>query len=321
MIIQEKLQLILKLSGLTQDELARCLGVTFAALNRWVNGKAVPRPKAQAKIDELYKEYSGEKQIPETVLEAKKSLILRHRKKKKNVLKKITENPDILDQFYLSLTYHSNRIEGSSLSESDTAAILFQNVALPNKSLVEQLEAKNHHAVLEYLFKYLAGKKPINEELILKLHGILMNAIRSDAGIWRNHGVRILGTNVPTANYLKIPILMADLIRDINRVHKDIIAHISLIHSRFEQIHPFADGNGRIGRLLMHAMLLETNLPPAIIKQEKKRLYIAYLNKAQSKGDMSLLEDFVCDAVSNGYEILERADTTPPSPPQNVSVS
>jgi len=306
MTTREKLQIIQELSGLTQQELAGRLAVTFAALNRWINGKAIPRLKAQGKIDELYKEYSGEKQIPETILEAKKNFVFQRRKAHKNALKKIMENPDILDQFYLSLTYHSNRIEGSSLSESDTAAILFENAALPNKSLVEQLEAKNHQAALEYLFGYLAQKRPLNEELILKLHGILMNAIRSDAGIWRNHGVRILGANVPTANYLKIPILMAELIRDINRSRKDIIAHISVVHSRFEQIHPFADGNGRIGRLLMHAMLLKTNLPPAVIRQERKRFYNAYLNKAQLKGDSSLLEDFICDAVLDGYRILER---------------
>ncbi len=306
MTIREKLQLIQKLSGLTQAQLAGRLGVTFTALNRWINGKAIPRPKAQEKIDELYKEYSGEKQIPETILAAKKGIILQKRKSHKAILEEIIKNPDIRDQFYLSLTYHSNRIEGSSLSENETAAILFENVALPNKSLVEQLEAKNHQAALEYLFSYLSSGKLLDENLVLKLHGILMNAIRSDAGIYRNHGVRILGTHLPTANYLKIPILMAELIRDINRSHKDIIAHISLVHSRFEQIHPFADGNGRIGRLLMHAMLLKTNFPPAVIRQERKRLYITYLNKAQLKGDASLLEDFVCDAVLEGFRILER---------------
>ena len=321
MTIREKLQLIQKLSGLTQAQLAGRLGVTFMALNRWINSKAIPRPKAQEKIDELYKEYSGEKQIPETILAAKKGIILQKRKNHKTILEEIIKNPDIRDQFYLSLTYHSNRIEGNSLSENDTAAILFQNVALPNKSLVEQLEAKNHQAALEYLFGYLTSCRHLDENLVLKLHSILMNAIRADAGVYRNHGVRILGTNVPTANYLKITILMAELIRDINHIQKDAIAHTSLIHSRFEQIHPFADGNGRIGRLLIHAMLLKTNFPPAVIRQERKRLYNTYLNRAQLKGDASLLEDFICDAVLEGYKILERADTTPPSPPTGLSVN
>jgi Fic family protein len=306
MTIREKIQFILKLSGLTQTELAGRLGVTFAALNRWLNDKAVPRKKAQAKIDEFYKEYSGEKIIPKTLLDAKKKIIMGKKKIHPNVIKKIINNPDIRDQFYLSLTYHSNRIEGSSLSENETTAILFGNAALPNKSLVEQLEAKNHQAALEYLFWHLISKKSIDEKLILKVHGILMNAISSDAGNYRNHAVRIMGVFVPTANYLKIPILMKELFLDVGRKTKDIVAHIAEIHSRFEKIHPFADGNGRVGRLLMTAMALRHNLAPVVVLQQKRRIYVLYLNKAQTKDDLSLLEDFVCEAIFEGYKILER---------------
>lgn len=306
MTIKEKLQLLLKLSGLTQSRLASRLGVTFAALNRWINGKAIPRQKAQGKIDELFREYSGEKQIPNTVLAAKKGIILKKQKAHDNALNEIMGNPDIRDEFYLSLTYHSNRIEGSTLSENETAAILFQNAALQNKSLVEQLEAKNHQAALAYLFQHLSEKKSLSEEFILKLHAILLNAIQPDAGNYRNHGVRIMGTDIPTANYQKIPALMKELISDINHKNNDAIAHLADIHGRFEQIHPFADGNGRVGRLLMHAMALKNNLAPGVILQEKRRLYTAYLYKAQTKGDSTLLEDFICDAISEGYRILER---------------
>lgn len=306
MTIQEKLKLILKLSELTQAELAQRLGVTFAALNRWINGKAAPRAKAKTKIDEFYLECSGQKLIPKTVLEAKKNAVLKKRGRHRNVLSKILENPDIRDQFLLSLTYNSNRIEGSTLSENETAAILFQNASLPNKSLAEQLEAKNHQAALEFLFSYLSSARRIDEKLVLKLHGILMNAVRADAGAYRNHGVRILGANVPTVNYLKIAALMKKLMRDANRKTLDIIFQIADIHRRFEQIHPFADGNGRVGRLLMHAMALKNNFAPPVILQEARRVYISYLNKAQTKGDVSLLEDFLCEAILKGYEILER---------------
>jgi len=183
---------------------------------------------------------------------------------------------------------------------------LFHNAALPNKSLTEQLEAKNHQAALEYLFQYLTKRKPPNEELILRLHSILMNGIRSDAGQYRVHAVRIVGGYVPTANFIKISKLMNALVVDIQKKNKDVIQTVSAIHSRFEQIHPFADGNGRVGRLLMHAMLLRANSPPAVIRQENKRFYLAYLNKAQLQMDFSLLEDFICDAVMEGYNILER---------------
>ncbi|MBI5470439.1 Fic family protein [Candidatus Kaiserbacteria bacterium] len=306
MTVKQKLELIQKLSGLTQAQMAARLGVTFAALNRWMNEKAAPRKRAHERIDTLYREYSGEKQIPANVLEAKMEVLENKRREHRNILKTILENPDIRDQLYLSLTYNSNRIEGSTLSEDDTAAILFENAALPNKSLVEHLEAKNHKAALEYLFSFLAERKSIDEKFILKLHGILMNAIRPDAGVYRAHGVRIMGTHVPTANHIMIPALMRKLVRDINRKTEDDIAHIARVHSRFEMIHPFGDGNGRTGRLLMHAMALRADRAPVVILQEKRRLYSAYLNKAQMKNDLSLLEDFVCDAVLEGYRIVGR---------------
>jgi Fic family protein len=305
---RQKLQLILKLSGLTQAQLASRLGVTFAALNRWVNEKASPRPGALQKIDELYKEYSGEKQVPESELAAKKGIIRKTQKRHPGVLKKITGNPDIRDQFYLSLTYHSNRIEGSTLSEGETAAIMFQNAALPNKSIIEQLEVKNHQAALEYLFGYIEEGKPINESLIMKLHGILLNAIHPYAGGYRNHGVRIAGSDVPTANYVRVPDLMKTLVEDVEKETSDAVQHIATIHARFEIIHPFADGNGRIGRLLAHAMALTNDLPPLVILQQDRRRYISYLNKAQIKDDLTLLEDFMCDAILEGYRIVERRE-------------
>jgi Fic family protein len=101
---------------------------------------------------------------------------------------------------------------------------------------------------------------------------------------------------------------MKELVRDIGYSigSKDILSRLANIHARFEKIHPFADGNGRVGRLLIHAMALRNNLPPAVILQENRRLYMAYLNKAQTNDDISLLKDFVSDAILEGYRIVER---------------
>src|SRR3989344_8391280 len=99
---------------------------------------------------------------------------------------------------------------------------------------------------------------------------------------------------------------MSSLIIEVGKKNNDIIGLSADVHSRFEQIHPFSDGNGRIGRLLMSAMLLKENLAPAIIRQEQKRLYYTYLYKTQIKDDSSQLEDFLCDAVMDGFRILER---------------
>lgn len=306
MTIPEKLKTIQRSTGLSQAELSQKLGVSSVSFSKWSNGHTLPRERALQLIDSLYLEVTGQKIIPDDYLIAKKQNLLNYSKKHSNVIKEIISNPDIRDQFMLKLTYHSNSIEGSTLTENDTAAILFDNVALPNKTLIEQLEAKNHQTALLHLFNHIAKRGTIDENLILRLHSILMNGIYSDAGFYRRHGVRIVGANIPTANYLKVPELMKDLVKNIKKRKKDSIAQVSIIHSLFEKIHPFPDGNGRIGRMLMNAMLLKANLAPAVIHQGKKQLYYTYLNKAQSKDDLSQLEDFICDAVLDGFEILER---------------
>ena len=302
----QKLQIIKDLSGLTQEKLARQIGVSFATLNSWINERSAPHKRHQDKIDQLYYEYTGQKIIIKDVLLAKKNIIKDKSKKIKDIIKFIKENPDIYDEFVLALTYNSNSIEGSTLTKEETADIIFENLTLPNKDLKEHLEAKNHQLALKYLFNNVDYNFKITEDFILKLHEILMKGILEDAGSYRNHAVRILGTNVPTANFLKIPVLMNELIRGANRKSNDIITHASQIHSRFEKIHPFSDGNGRIGRILIHAMLLRKKIAPAIIKQKRKRLYCKYLKVSQLKNEYKQLEDFISDAVLIGFKILER---------------
>ena len=287
MTTRQKLEIIQKMLGLTQTKLALRFGVSFTAFNSWWTGKANPRPKMQATIDELFLEVTGQKIIPADQLTAKKQALGQKSGEYKSVIKEILNNPDIRDQFILKLTYHSNSIEGSTLTEPDTAAILFDNAALPNKSLTEQLEAKNHQTALNYLFDHIVKKEKINEALVLKLHSIFMNGVRPDAGVYRNHGVRITGVNLPTANYLSIPKLMPEVMASVSGKTKDVIALSAGVHAKFEQIHPFGDGNGRVGRLLMNAMLLNANFAPAIIRQEQKQLYYTYLYKAQTKNDQS----------------------------------
>lgn len=305
---KQKLEIIQKMLGLTQTKLAQRFGVSFPTLNSWVANKSIPRPKKQVAIDELFLEVTGQKIIPDDILTAKKQALSQKSKEHKNIVSEILDNPDIRDQFILKLTYHSNKIEGSTLSEPDTAAILFDNAALPNKSLTEQLEAKNHQTALNYLFDHASKKEKIDEALILKLHSILMNGVRPDAGAYRNHAVRITGVNLPTANHVSAPKLVKELMEKILTKTDDIIALSANTHGKFEQIHPFSDGNGRVGRLLMNAILLEANFAPAVIRQEQKQLYYTYLYKAQTKEDESQLENFVCDSIVYGFEILERKD-------------
>lgn len=306
MTIQEKLAFIRQISGLTQAQLAERFGVTFVALNRWVNDKSTPRKSSREKIDAFYRELTGAADIPETLDDARQRLLLSKRKRHPNVLEELLSYPDVKDQFLLSLTYDSNRIEGSTFSEADTAAVLFEDATISGKSLTEHLEAKNHQAALECLFRHFEAGGSVTEELLLELHGILMNGIRQDAGSYRTHAVRIVESNVPTANHLRVPRLMNELFSGIDKRQRDIFIRVADIHARFEQIHPFSDGNGRVGRLLMHAMLFREDFPPAVIREKRKREYLRFLNRAQLHDDPEPLTGFVMDAVMEGYGILER---------------
>lgn len=304
--ISEKLHLIAQALNLTQTELASRLGVSFVTLNTWWNGKSEPREKKIFIINELFLKVTGQQSVPEKLLISKKGLLFKKSTVYKNIFQSIFANPDIRDEFILKLTYHSNSIEGSTMTEADTSAVIFDHANLPNRSLIEQMEAKNHQAALNRVFEVIFANEKLDEAFVLNLHAILLNGIQSDAGRYRQHGVRIVGANLPTANYLKIPELVPIILRKAARRVNDIIGLVATVHAEFERIHPFSDGNGRVGRLLMTAMLLKANLPPAIIKQEEKRLYYAYLNQAQTGDDQSQLEDFMCEAVMDGFAILER---------------
>src|SRR5574341_830970 len=170
MTIKDKLRLIQKFSGQTQEKLAAELGVSFPTLNSWINGKSVPRKKAQERIDELFRRWTGQEVIPSSALEAKKQAIVARGQRHSNILRMIMENKDIYDQFMLSLTFNTNRIEGSTLTEPETAAILFENATLPDKSIIEQMEVKNHQAALSFLYRHLGEHKPLDEDFILRLH-------------------------------------------------------------------------------------------------------------------------------------------------------
>lgn len=302
----DKLRLLQDVLNVTQEELARLLQVSFVTLNRWMNAKAEPRAGALRRIDALLTSLGLPSEKATDPLPARKAILAAQARKHPDVLNAILREPDIHDEFVLKLTFTSNRIEGSTLTEAETAMILFQNGTVPRKTLTEQLEAKNHQVALDYLFAHLAERGHIDKNLILRLHGMLMNGIRDDAGSYRRHTVRIVGANIPTANYLRVPSRMADLLASLDRRPADIIQATAQLHSTFEQIHPFSDGNGRIGRLILHAQLLSANLPPAIIRPERRQEYITALNLAQRTGDMAKLEEVICRGVLEGWRIVER---------------
>ncbi|MDZ7611271.1 MAG: Fic family protein [Candidatus Moranbacteria bacterium] len=308
-IFSKRLQKIRQAADITQEKIATELGVSFATVNSWINNRSYPRQKHQELINKLYEFYvAGKETIPPGKLEEKKSRINKKAIRYQYITDLITNRRDLKDQFLLLLTYNTNRIEGSTMTREDTAAVLFDNQSLANHSLVEQMEAKNHQSAFNYILtEWMNSKKRTTDsEEILNLHQMLMNGILSDAGHYRDHSVRIVGANIPTANWQSVPQKMNKLIKEINHPRSgDTIHRIAQIHAQFEQIHPFSDGNGRIGRLLMNMMAFQKDLPPIIIENSRKRVYYKYLQKAQLEEKYNFLEDLVCDSLLESYKIIE----------------
>lgn len=296
---------ILKSSGWSQERLARELDVSFPALNAWINGHAVPRSKARLKIEKLYVKIVGGSAVDDEELRSAKAKALRL----KASAKKLTKDQEALDKLVLHLTYHTNTIEGSTMTLSDVEEVIFDNKVLGNRTAIEQAEARNHQAAFLWLLDQLVSqgsKFRVDESLILGLHLRLMNGIRSDAGQYRRQPVRIVGARVPLANWQKIPSLVQRFIADIGE-SDDLISELAISHARFEQIHPFSDGNGRTGRLLMLAQALSSGYMPPLIVKERKYAYYKYLELAQVKEDHRPLELFIAQSIHFCADLLEES--------------
>lgn len=293
---QKILQQSLVASGWSQEELAQQLGVSFVTLNSWINGKSTPRREANKKaIENVTAKILGADAVDSGALKQLKTDALKH----KLTAKKLVANQELLDRITLNLTYHTNTIEGSTMTISDVEAVLFDNKILSNRTQVEQREAINHQVAMNFLLDELTGipKLRWTSELILNTHLRLMNGIISNAGLWRNHGVRIAGSHVPLANFIKIPELIVKLCNVLNEETSDPIALLAHTHAEFEQIHPFTDGNGRTGRLIMFALALQYGLVPPIITKERRSAYYKYLEIAQTEERFDLLEQMLASEI------------------------
>ena len=168
------------------------------------------------------------------------------------------------------MVYNSNAIENSTLTLEDTEDILIRNQIRTDHEIREIYEAKNLASAIEYLMDN--PEKEISVELILKLHKTLLTNIRDEiAGRFRSgkEWVRV-GTHIG-ANPEFVNGFMHDLVRDYNSDNdKYFLEKIAYFHAEFENIHPFGDGNGRIGRLLTNEQLDMLGLPPIIIPNKSK---------------------------------------------------
>ncbi|MDR1323931.1 MAG: Fic family protein [Candidatus Margulisbacteria bacterium] len=297
------LQEILHSSGWSQELLANKLGVSFKTLNTWVNGHASPRVKALAGIEQFYYDIVGRGSVEVDFLNKVKKQALKQR----ITLKEILANRELLDKITLHLTYHTNTIEGSTMTLQDVEDVIFDNKILTNRTTTEQIEARNHKAALYFLLDTLQvqGQRfQWTEELLLAAHLRLLNGIITNAGYYRKHSVRVLGYRAVLANFLKIPFLINKLFQELNNPTKDIIGSLAKTHAAFEQIHPFSDGNGRLGRLVMFIQALKYSLMPPLIVKERKKAYYRYLEIAQMENKTNLLTLFIAEAILFTNDLL-----------------
>lgn len=300
----DQLHAILQAAGWSQEQLARQLQVSFPALNAWINKKSKPRKQALLNIDKLYLEIVGADSVDQTELLRAKD----HAKHLTATAKELAGNQAALDKFTLYLTYHTNTIEGSTMTLADVQDVIFEHKVLVNRTALEQAEARNHQAALLWVLEQLIEQGStfkMDENFILGIHLRLMNGIISDAGQYRKHSVRIMGAHVPLANWAKIPLLMSQLVESLAHPTTDVVADLASVHSTFERIHPFSDGNGRAGRLLLLAQALRSNLMPPLVVKERRYAYYKYLESAQTKELLEPLELFIALAMDFTHQLLD----------------
>jgi len=197
--------------------------------------------------------------------------------------------------------YNSNAIENSTLTLPDTERILLDLEVSKDYSLREVFEAKN----LARVHEYIRAKKDsiiLNQETILFIHGLLIGGIDdSISGRFRKQGeyVRVGKHVAPAPEHV---IRMVEVLLDEYKRNHDtnILAKLAYFHLQFETIHPFCDGNGRIGRVLINLQLQEFGYPNIIIRDKEKHLYYKTFTHFRDQKSTKQMEQILYLALSEG---------------------
>ncbi|MFH1846288.1 MAG: Fic family protein [Candidatus Omnitrophota bacterium] len=288
----EKLQKIINTTGISRTALAKRLEVDYKTIWRWLDNGVTPQIRQSRYIDQLFKEYVCLKEI-----------VFKLKKHVKNPLEILKHDEKIQNDFFSNMTYHSNAIEGSRMTLKETEAAI-AGKTVKGKELFEVLEAINHKNAMKYMLKTISPDFKINEKYILKLHEIVMyNFNNKLPGEYRTGYVNLTNTDIILPSAQDVPLKMGQLIKKINFYNNDPITKIAKDHYEFEIIHPFFDGNGRVGRLLMATQLLSQGLTPAVVRIEDRYKYYIALEKCHS-GDFNNITQMVCDSIMAGYELF-----------------
>ncbi|MEQ9374544.1 MAG: Fic family protein [Imperialibacter sp.] len=231
----------------------------------------------------------------------------------------------IMDKFRLDWNYHSNNLEGNSLTYGETKALILFGITAQGKPLKDHFEITGHNEAIHLVLEVVKEERPLTENFIRELHKLLLkesyeaDAITPDGkptkkrieiGAYKtqpNHVKTKTGEIFRFATPEETPGMMHDLMKWLGekKWKKDInpVLVAAELHYKFIRIHPFDDGNGRVVRILMNFILMQYGFPPVIIKTEDKENYFAVLRLADA-GSIAPFIEYIGDNLVRSLEIM-----------------
>ncbi len=223
---------------------------------------------------------------------------------------KILQN--LHEDLVLRWTYHSNAIEGNTLTLQETKVVL-EGITIGGKLLREHFEAINHKEAIFFIEAQAQKDESLSEYNIKQIHSlILKNIDDANKGAYRKTNVIISGAEHKPPQSFEVPPKMEQFIKEYNAKKKMLhpVELASFVHIEFVGIHPFIDGNGRTSRLLMNLELIKAGFPPVVIRVEDRLEYYKALDTAHTTGDnrlfLALMENVVEKSFEPYFYVLEK---------------
>jgi Fic family protein len=208
---------------------------------------------------------------------------------------------ELKQRYDVRFTYHSNAIEGNTLSLRETALVLEQGITIGGKSLKEHLEVIGHEQAIDYIESFAGAGAVIDEWEIRQIHSLILRRIDPEmAGRFRQLDVKAAGTDYVYPPHYQVQELMTSFVQWLNSQEAlDLhpIVYASVAHLRLVTIHPFQDGNGRLARLLMNLLLIRRGFSIAVIPIQQRAQYIDAIVEAQQGRGTEALIDLVANAA------------------------
>lgn len=201
------------------------------------------------------------------------------------------------EEFTVEYTYNSNAIEGNTLTLRETDMVL-RGLTIDKKPLKDHMEAIGHKEAFTFVCDLVKERTPVSESIIKQIHYLVLADKKEDRGVYRRIPVHIMGAqHDPVQPYLIEP-KMEQLLQEYRQSTEHIITKLARFHIGFESIHPFIDGNGRTGRLLVNLELMKAGYPPIDIKFTDRISYYNAFDIYHTKHDLSAMEKIFAGYVN-----------------------